>query len=164
MRLARDLLERIHADLSRPHRYAGERVAFLTCRPAPLRAGALTLLGLNLHSVADDDYERDDTVGAMLGAGAFRGILQVAYTASVSVLHVHRHEHRGRPWFSDLDLSEARKFVPDFSKVRAGSPHGIVVLSQDSAAGLIWMPLTRNQTRLSRISVIGIPIREIQTT
>lgn len=162
LRLTRDLLNDIHADLSRPHPYAGERVAFVSCRPVPLRNDSLALLGLELHPVTDDDYEHDNTVGAMLGAGAFRRILQVAYNTQVSMLHVHRHEHSGKPWFSDLDLSEARKYVPDFWKVRAGFPHGILVLSHDSATGLIWVPETRTQTRLSRISVIGAPIQEMR--
>lgn len=138
-------------------------MAFVSCRPVPLRDNALALLGQDLHPVADDDYERDNTVGAMLGAGAFRRILQVAYNAQVSILHVHRHEHRGIPWFSDLDLSEARKYVPDFWKVCAGFPHGVLVLSHDSAAGLIWVPESRMQKRMSRISVIGAPIQEIRT-
>jgi hypothetical protein len=114
--------------------------------------------------VANKDYERDNTIGAMLGAGAFRRILQVAYNASVSVLHVHRHEHRGNPWFSDVDLSEARKYVPDFWKVQAGLPHGILVLSHDSAAGLVWVPGTPTPVRMSRITVVGASVKEIRVS
>ena len=135
----------------------------MSCRTAALRAGAIVLLGLDLHPVLDEDYERDDSVGAMLGPGAFRRILQVAYNNPVSMLHVHRHEHHGKPWFSNFDLSEARKYVPDFWKVRGGYPHGILVLSHDSAAGLIWMPRVDRQTRLSRISIVGAPLQEIHT-
>src|SRR6267154_2363907 len=98
LRLTRSLLERTHADLSRPHPYAWERITFLSCRPALLREVGTVLLGLDLHPVLDDDYERDNTVGAMLGAGAFRRILQFAYNNPVSILHVHRHEHLGKPW------------------------------------------------------------------
>ena len=113
LRLTKELLDRVHVDLSRPHPFAGERVAFMSCRPAALRAGAVVLLGLNLHPVLDDDYERNDTVGAMLGSGAFRRILQLAYNNPLSVLHVHRHEHHGKPWFSEFDLSEAQKYVQE---------------------------------------------------
>ena len=102
-------------------------------------------------------------VGAMLGAGAFRRILQYAYGLPVSILHVHRHEHWGRPWFSQVDLTEAHKYVPDFWKVRAGYPHGTLVLSRDSAAGLIWIPGTKTQCRLSRITVIGTPTTEVHS-
>jgi hypothetical protein len=112
--------------------------------------------------VANDDYERDDTVGAMLGPGAFRQALEVAYNSPVSVFHAHRHEHRGLPWFSDVDLHEARRYVPDFWKVRPAFPHGILVLSEDSAAGLVWAPATQTPTRLARISVIGAPLEELK--
>ncbi len=161
LRLTRELLNQVHRDLSRPHPHAGERVAFLTCLPAVLRGSAVVMLGQMLHPVVDEDYERDDTVGAMLGSAAFRKILQVAYSQPVCVLHVHRHEHLGRPWFSDIDLREARKYVPDFFKVRKGFPHGILVLSQDSAAGLIWNPQSNTQVRLPRITVVGAPAQEI---
>jgi hypothetical protein len=161
LRLTRDLLERLHADLARPHPFASERVTFMSCRPAALRAGGIVLLGVDIHPVRDEDYERDDTVGAMLGSGAFRQILQFAYNNPASILHVHRHEHRGRPWFSDVDLQEAQKYIPDFWKVRSGYLHGILVLSHDSSAGLIWMPHASGQTRLSRINVAGTPVQEI---
>lgn len=161
LRLTRALLERIHADLSRPHTHAAERVAFLTCRPARLSNDALMLLAVDLHPVADDHYEEDSTVGAMVGAAAFRSMLQLAYNSQISVLHVHRHDHRGAPWFSDVDLSEARKYIPDFWKVRPGFPHGTLVLSHDCAAGLVWLPATRTPARLACISIVGAPIQEI---
>ena len=163
LRLDQQLFEDVHEDLSRPHAHAGERVAFLSCRPASLRGGALLLLGQALHPVLDEDYDRDDMVGAMLGAGAFRKILQHAYNTPVSILHVHRHEHWGRPWFSQVDLNEAQKYVPDFWKVRADFAHGILVLSRDSAAGLIWIPGTQSQCRLSRITVTGTVTSEVHS-
>lgn len=155
LRLTRNLLGRLHADLDRPHPHAAERVAFLTCRPAPVSREQMILLGAEIHPVRDDDYEQDTSVGAMLGAGAFRRIMQVAYNTPATVVHAHRHEHRGVPWFSDLDLREARRYVPDFWKVRPGFPHGTFVLSHDSAAGLIWNPGSRTPSRLDRITVVG---------
>lgn len=161
LRITRALLEQVHADLSRTHSHAWERVAFISCRPAPLMNGAVELLAEALHTVADDDYESDATVGAMLGAGAFRKALQLAYNAPISMFHVHRHEHHGRPRFSNVDLREAHKYVPDFWKVRPGFPHGILILSHDSASGLAWNPNTRSPVAITRISVVGAPIHEI---
>ena len=161
LRLAQDLLSAVHTDLSRPHPFAFERVAFLTCRVAPLREDGLVLLAAEHHVVNDEDYERDDTVGAMLGARAFRRMLQLAYHQPLAVLHVHRHEHRGRPGFSGVDRSEAERYVPDFWKVRPHLPHGALVLSHDSATGLIWSPSTRRANMLARISVVGAPLQEI---
>jgi len=160
LRIGRKLLEAVHADLSRPHAHAAERVTFLSCRPSEIAAAGLLLIGVGVHPVAEEDYERDLTVGAMLGPGAFRQILQFAYNTSVTVFHVHRHEHHGRPWFSNFDLEEAKKYMPDFSKVRPGFPHGIIVLSHDSAAGLVWLPPS-GVVRLSRITITGYPMQEI---
>jgi hypothetical protein len=111
--------------------------------------------------VLDDDYEHDHSVGAMLGPGAFRRILQVAYNQPVSIFHVHRHEHKGKPWFSHVDMREAMKYMPDFWKVRKGFPHGILVLSRDSAAGLVWIPECPVQVRIGHISIVGAPIQEV---
>lgn len=162
LRLTRQLLESVQIDLSRPHPFAAERVTFLTAFPASLGAQGLVLLAAAHHPVQDEHYERDDTVGAMLGAAAFRRMLQVAYNSPVSILHVHRHDHRGNPWFSSVDIQEARRYVPDFWKVRNGFPHGIVVLSYDAAAGLIWLPGFSNQVRISRITIVGAPTKEIR--
>jgi len=162
LRLTGKLFERLHDDLSRRHQHSAERVAFMSCLAATMKDGTLALLGAGFHPVADDDYERDPSVGAMLRASAFRNVLQIAYNCPVSMLHVHRHEHRGMPWFSDVDLREAHKYVPDFWKVRPGFPHGILVLSHDSAAGLIWMPDSGVPSRLRRISLVGAPMREIR--
>lgn len=161
LRFPGELFDRLHADLSRPHSYSHERVTFLSCKPAALPGGALTLLATALHPVLDEDYERDDTVGAMLGGGAFRRVLQIAFNTPVSILHVHRHEHQGQPQFSSIDLREARRYVPDFWKVRPDHPHGIVVLSHDSANGLIWTPENRTQVPLGRISIVGRCYREV---
>ena len=163
LRLTRVLLERVHADLSRPHPHALERVAFISCRQAQLWNGDLELLVQDLHPVADDDYEHDATVGAMLGASAFRRALQIAYNAPFSMFHVHRHEHRGTPGFSNADIREAHKYVPDFWKVRPGFPHGILLLSHDSATGLAWNPQTRSPEKIPRISFVGAPIQEIHS-
>ena len=159
LRITAQLLNRVHTDLSRQHPFACERVAFISCKPAALRTGTL-LVANDLHPVLDEDYERDSSVGAMLNGGAFRRILQFAYNNAVSILHVHRHEHYGRPWFSDVDLRYAKRYVPDFTKVRAGYPHGILLLSKDSAAGLIWKP-EGGQVRLTRISVVGPFLQEV---
>lgn len=162
-RITRKLLNSIHADLSRRHEYAFERVSFVSCRLAATEKGGTVLLATNAWPIADSNYERDQSVGAMLGAGAFRTALQLAYQQEISVLHVHRHEHSGNPWFSDVDLREARRYVPDFWKVRPGYPHGILVLSHNSAAGLIWPPETRTPVQLSRIVVVGVPLKEIRS-
>jgi hypothetical protein len=160
-RIAAKLFTELHADMSRPHAHAHERVAFLSCRPAALPGEGVLLVAHALHQVADEDYEPSDTMGALLRGSAFRKALQYAFNHSVSIFHVHRHEHKGHPRFSPVDLEESAKFVPDFWKVRPGHPHGTIVLSQDSSCGLVWYQKEKLPTPISKLTVVGYPQTEV---
>ena len=94
----------------------------------------------------------------MMGADAIRKALQLAYGLKRSMFHVHAHEHEGRPWFSPTDLRENRKFMLDFWHVRPEYPHGALVLSLDSAAGLCWVQANRKPFRISDFDVVGSPM------
>lgn len=139
-------LENVRRDLVRPHRFAAERVGFISIRAASTPSN-LVLLAEGYHPVADDDYVDDPSVGAMMGQEAIRNALNIALMQPVGMFHVHVHEHAGRPGFSRTDLREQLKFVPDFFKVRRHMPHGAIVLSHDRATGRVW---------LSAETVIGI--------
>jgi hypothetical protein len=154
------LLEGIHRDLSRPHTFAAERVGFLTCGSGEAPGGDQILLGHRWHSVADEDYVDNPRVGAAIGGSAFRKILQYAYHNPVSILHVHRHDHPGAPMFSPVDLKSAREYVPGFFNVQHSMPHGIMVLSFDSAAGQVWdfgRPVARP---IDVFHIVGFPMRK----
>ena len=155
LRIGEGLLDRIHGDLDRSHIFANERVGFIACATSEVRGG-MVLLADEYLPVADKDYIDIPTVGAMMGPAAIRNALEYAYgRIGVVMLHVHRHEHRGKPAFSKVDISESSKFVPDFWKVRPGLPHGMVVLSCDAMSGMTWDPATRRPEAMSQISVVG---------
>ena len=162
LRIAEKLLAELRKDLSRRHEYALERVAFLSCRPATLPGNGLLLVAHAIHPVADDDYEPNDEVGAMLRGAAFRKALQYAHNNPVSMFHVHCHEHEGYPAFSKTDLSESAKFVPDFWKVRPAHPHGAIVLSINSASGLVWLERRKAPTPISKFTAVGRVMREVE--
>jgi len=155
LRLTDRMLESIHADLDRPHAFAGERVGFLTCGVAALSEGGLCLYGADYHPVADADYENDRRAAAMLGSGAFRKILQRIYNEPASVLHVHRHDHHGRPGPSVTDERESRRFMPSFWNVCPRHPHGTVILSFDTLWGALWISPDAPVVELGRYAVIG---------
>ena len=154
LRVTAVLLDEIHADLSRPHRFAAERVTFLICRTATLNRG-VAFLGVGIQPVADNDYEPSRTMGALVGGEGFRKILQYTYKYDVSIFHVHRHEHAGVPMFSGIDIREAANFVPDFFKVRPTRPHGAIVLSHDSMFGHFLTSKTGRFERLQKFFVVG---------
>lgn len=131
------LLASINADLHRPHAFAFERVGFLTAGAARTRNGIL-LLCRAYHPVADDDYERSRFVGAQIGSEAMRKAIEAAYQHRSSLIHIHTHGGLGRPEFSHTDLNSAPEFVPGFFSALPRMPHGIVVLSNDNARGILW--------------------------
>lgn len=154
-RITSRLLDQIHKDLSRPHAFAGERVAFLSCRTAGLSRNGILFLGHSIHVVADEDYEPSTTMGAMISGNAFRKVLQYGYGNDVSLFHIHRHEHVGRPRFSSIDIRESAKFVPDFFKVRTSQPHGAIVLSHNSAFGHVWRSPSGKPEPIMQFVIVG---------
>src|SRR5258707_727169 len=100
-KITQPLLSTIRQDLRRPHSFAHERVGFIG---AGLTAAHDTLLVLAraYRSVRDDEYLRDPSVGAMVGAGAFRRARQWAMDDGMAIFHVHSHGGGGIPGFSSI--------------------------------------------------------------
>jgi hypothetical protein len=140
LRLPGSLLQAAHADLDRPHPFARERVGFFSCGVGALKGGGFVLLARGYHPVADDHYEDDPRVGAMLGSAAFRSIMQEIYTTPGCVVHVHRHDHKGQPGPSRVDRDEMEQFMPDFFGVAPKYPHAAMIFSLDNGWGKLWMP------------------------
>jgi len=153
-RLTVNLLDRIHKQLSLPHSFASERVGFISCGVSELPNNDLLLLGETYLPVADNDYIDSPHYGALMGSSAIRKALQFSYKNHKAMFHVHRHEHKGIPNFSSIDLDESEKFIPDFWKVEPKMPHGIIALSHDSMTGLCWYPNTDKIIPINKFSLI----------
>ena len=156
------LLIAIRDDLRRPHPFAHERVGFIA---AGLSAWGddLLVLAREYRPVADDDYLDDATVGAMMGPDAIRNALQWALQDEVAVFHVHTHGGNGIPSFSEIDLRESAKFVPDFFKVAPKCAHGSIVLSETAARGMVWFDRSRSADFISSFIEVGVPLRKWST-
>lgn len=151
----------VRRDLMRRHRFAHERIGFITTRAA---AGMhdIVLLAEDYHPVADEDYVHDPMVGARIGQEALRKALNLALLNPVGVIHVHMHLLPSeRLWFSQVDLREQRNFMPDFFKVRSTMPHCALVLSERSAAGLVWTAQDRLQP-INEFNFVGAQMKVIQ--
>lgn len=155
------LLDRVREDLARPHPHAYERVGFLTAGACTTADGNLLMLTNGYLSVDDDDYERNPRVGAAIGRAAFRKALEVAHRARSSLLHVHSHGRKGLPGFSKIDLFSGVQFVPSFFSVIPAMPHGMVVLSDTHATGLVWSGAGAAPTYFSHIARVGTFIKTI---
>jgi len=153
------LLRSIRADLRRRHAFAHERVGFIT---AGLAAAGddIMILARSYWPVADEDYLRDPSVGAMMGPAAIRKALQRAMAEGEALLHVHTHGGSGIPGFSGVDVRENAKFVPDFFKVAPQCLHGAIVLSDTAANGQIWLAKDRPPIAVDRFVEVGAPLKK----
>jgi len=153
-RITSQLLKKIHEQLSIPHPFAAERVGFISCGIAKLPENNLLVLGESFLSVKDADYINNPNFGAMMNSSAIRKALQFSYKHRRAIFHVHRHEHKGIPQFSSIDLRESAKFIPNFWNVQPNLPHGIIVVSHDSMAGLCWHPNHDELISIDQFSII----------
>ena len=138
IRILSATLRKVRADLARPHVHAWERVGFMVAG-ATSSPGRLLLLVRDYQAVADEDYARSVAVGAEIGSEAFRKALQLAYRPRSALLHVHAHGGEGTPAFSSVDLRSGFEFVPSFFTTVPRMPQGMIVLSDSSATGLVWL-------------------------
>lgn len=160
-KITKPLLENIRRDLARPHAHAAERVGFIACRVGALVTGEMIILAHRYHPVEDEDYLQDVRVGAMMGSTAIRKAMQCSLSECAAMFHVHIHQHCGRPWYSETDLTEYAKFVPDFWNVRPEMPHGAILLSQDSMIGLCWDTGSRRKSEIAKFQIMGAPLLDI---
>lgn len=156
------LLAMIRSDLSRPHPYALERVGFISAGLSTTDS-TLLVLAREYRPVNDEDYLSDPSVGAMMGPDAIRKALQWSMKEKVAIFHVHKHHGIGIPRFSDIDLRENAKFVPDFFKVSPHCAHGAIVLSDTAASGHIWFGRTEPRYSITAFNQVGIPLRKWST-
>lgn len=153
-KITSQLLDVVRSDLRRPHRFAAERVGFLTAR-CSRGANGILILASKYILVPDDGYVSDPSVGAMMNETTIRSAMQIAYSEKVSITHVHMHDHYGLPSFSGIDRRESAKFVPSFVNVRPEYPHAAVVLSANSVTGLCWLPKRNKPLPIDVFVVVG---------
>jgi hypothetical protein len=154
IRIPSAVLTAVRRDLDRPHAHAWERVGFLAAAAMASQRGLL-LLVRGYQPVEDGDYVRAKGVGAEIGSEAFRKALQWAYRTKSALLHIHTHHGTGRPSFSGVDMRSGAKFVPSFFTTLPAMPHGMVVLSGDSAEGLIWLGEDRDPDWINAFTQVG---------
>jgi hypothetical protein len=147
-------------DLTRPHPFAAERVGFVFGRLGSLADGRLILL-TRYHSIPDDQYVEDYTVGVRIGSEALTWAMQAVYhgrPAREGIFHIHLHGHRGETGMSGTDQREIPKLIPGFQSVGRNAGHGIIILSLDHGGAWVWMPGCAEPEQANRVSVIGAPI------
>jgi hypothetical protein len=159
LRIPAALFERISVDLRRPHAFAAERVGFLYARPDLNGANMTMILAVDYWTVPDQHYVVDHSVGAKIDAVAIREAMQHALSSGLGAFHVHEHDWPGQPGFSGVDDRESSKLMPSFKGVVPGVPHGAIIFGRDGICGKAWFGSTKKPQFLSRVSVVGFPLR-----
>jgi len=153
------LLEEIRRDLHRHHAFAYERVGFISAGLSLAQGDFVLALARSYQPVADEDYMRDPTVGALISAEAIRKALQWSMTKGNAIFHVHSHGGIGKPDFSAIDTQEHSKFLLDFLKVTPQAAHGALVLSNDAVSGVVVFHRSEPRTSIKNFIEVGIPIK-----
>jgi hypothetical protein len=161
-KLSGALYREIMCDLERPHRFAAERVGFVSGRMGSLSAGGKLVLITRYHCIPDDCYIDDPDVGARINSEAITRAMHAVYhgrSLREGIFHVHLHQHHGEPRPSKTDWRETPKMMPGFQAIGRQAAHGMILVSADHAVAWVWLPGQGEPTIADSISVIGIPIR-----
>jgi hypothetical protein len=155
------LYREILRDLARPHSFAAERVGFVFGRIGSLASRGKVILLTRYHSIPDNQYIDDATVGARIGSEALIWATQAVYhgrSAREGIFHIHLHGHRGETSMSSVDSREIRRLMPGFQSVGANAAHGIIILSMDHGSSWVLLPTSKELVRADAVTVIGTPI------
>lgn len=161
-KITSQLFSDIRGDLHRRHSFAHERVGFVGAELS-LHGCCCTVLAHTYIPVADEDYIDDPSVGAMMSADAMYKGMNWAFEQNVALFHIHTHGGSGVPGFSNVDVRESDKFVPDFFKVRPERPHGAIVLSNTHAFGRIWLDRKAPSQPIDEFHLVGPHCRKWRT-
>lgn len=157
-RFPRELYVRVGEDLARRHRFAYERVGFLSARLGNQSSDESLILFTNYYPVADDQYIKDPSSGARIDANAIREAMQRVLDSGNGLFHVHCHAHGGKPGFGWMDLQETPRIVSSLQVAGPSQAHGMVLLSNDHCIAHVWMPGTDGPVVANTVSVVGYPL------
>jgi hypothetical protein len=152
-------------DLQRRHPFAAERVGFAAGRLGTLTDGGRLLLLTHYHSIPDEHYINDQSVGARIGSEAITNAMQRAYfgrQVREGVFHVHLHGHHGETGMSFTDKTEIPRMIEGFRSVGRQAPHGIIILSLDHGLVWSWLPGNDDAVEHASVAVIGAPVKVFQ--
>jgi hypothetical protein len=146
------------ADLARPHPFAFERVGFLSSASALLGPDHHLVLITKYHTVPDQHYLDDRSVGACIGSDAIRSSMQRVLDERTGQLHVHLHDHRGPTGPSRTDRKGLPPIVRSLATIGPGQASGYLILSADHAWAEMRVPGVNTPVLVTKITSVGFPL------
>lgn len=144
-------------DLARPHPFAFERVGFLATTTTLLGPDYRIVLITGYHSVPDEHYIDDDSVGACIGSEAIRAAMQRVIDEGKGQLHVHLHDHAGPTGPSFTDREGLPPVVRSLATVGPNQASGYLIFSIDSAWAELRVPGVAKPVLATKITSVGFP-------
>ncbi len=158
IRIPVPLCEIIKTDLDRPHQHAFERVGFVTGKSKQIDSTTELICLSEYFPVADENYLKDDSVGARINSDAIREAMQLAMDNKCSIFHIHKHFGWGTPGFSTTDLKELPSIAQAMVNANPNSTHGVLLLSDDNANAVLRMNKHIGNITPSKITIVGHPL------
>lgn len=155
-KIPRPLLLAALADLERSHPFAGERLGFFSFRQS-FDATEPLLLCFDYHSIPDDQYIEDYSVGGRIGGAAIQAAMGRAYISGAGQLWVHMHGRTGIPGVSPTDRESGPKVVQSCANAQPKMLHAWAVISEHGICGEI-RSLDGQFHPLLRLAVVGWPM------
>ena len=161
VKIPKALLDEALTDLHCPHAFAAERVGFFSTKCST--AGNTTLVHcVAYHSVPDEHYLRDHSVGVRIGSAAITDAMARSVVESVGQLHVHSHGGVGVPSPSGVDSAELPPLGHTLHNVDHSKASGWAVLSGNGGWSSIALPGDSEIMVESAISVVGYPLTIVE--
>ena len=158
-RVPKRVFNKMKLDLKRAHPFAFERVGFLFFKKNKSSHDEYTILATEYMLVADEHYINDPMVGAKINNMAIRAVFQHLLDTSLGVLHVHLHDHYGKPQMSKSDSRGIPPLVKSFHNLGLDTPHGMLIFSKDNMNGWISSPKTLQVKNIVQTNIVGFPTR-----
>jgi molybdopterin/thiamine biosynthesis adenylyltransferase len=158
LRIPKHFKDMMMADLKRTHLFAAERVGFFstTSTSAGSSFDIITVTGYN--SVPDEDYIDDPSVGAKINSNAIRSVMQRIISTGHGAIHVHLHEHTGKPSPSFTDLDSLPNLAKSFLNANPKTACGYLIMSKDNFFCSLYQAGTSNIIPVAQMTVVGYPM------
>ncbi|MER3317006.1 MAG: ThiF family adenylyltransferase [Allomuricauda sp.] len=158
LRITEELCNQIKKDLSRPHKFAYERVGFVIGNSKTISENEDIICLSEYITIDDDHYIKDESVGARINEDAIRNAMQIAMNRKCSIFHVHVHYGEEIPEFSLTDLDELPNIADAMVNANSSNVHGVLLLSSNGANAILRIKKSKGNVQLKKIAVVGYPI------
>ena len=136
MNVLSSVARRIRTDLTLPPLVGDERLGVALSRYAS-RYNNTTIVLTEYFGLPKDAYVKVASSPVAFSTRWFMRASEEAARKNAGLFLVHLHEHRGRPWFSPIDMRTNRDIVRPLALIDQTVPTGALLFSLDNAAALI---------------------------